>query len=70
MSTTTQEHLFEELDYREADGIEVSLLWSRGHDGLTVYVNDTKTGDTFELAVRAEEAREIFQHPFVYRDRR
>jgi hypothetical protein len=70
MSTTTQEHLFEELDYREADGIEVSLLWNRAHDGLTVYVNDTKTGDAFELAVLPGEAREAFTHPFVYRGRR
>ncbi len=38
---------FEELDYREADGLEVSLLWNR-HDGsLSVYVVDSHSNTSF-----------------------
>ncbi len=58
--------MFEELDYREADGIEVSLLWNRASDALSVYVTDAKTGESFELEVAANRAREVFAHPFVY----
>ena len=57
---------FEELDYRENDGIEVSLLWSRIDNSLTVRVVDTKTDEKFRLAVRAHEAMEVFRHPFAY----
>jgi hypothetical protein len=58
--------MFQELDYREADGIEVSLLWNRASDALSVYVTDSKTGESFELQVEAARAREVFAHPFVY----
>jgi len=57
---------FEELDYRESDGIKVSLLWSRADNSLSVLVFDTKTEDRFRLAVRADEAMEVFRHPFAY----
>jgi hypothetical protein len=57
---------FEELDYRESDGIEVSLLWSRADNSLSVLVVDTKTEDRFRLAVGADEAMEVFRHPFAY----
>jgi hypothetical protein len=57
---------FEELDYRENDGIEVSLLWSRIDNSLTVRVVDTKTDERFRLAVQAHEAMNVFRHPFAY----
>jgi hypothetical protein len=57
---------FEELDYRENDGIEVSLLWSRVDNSLTVRVVDMKTDERFRLAVRADEAMDAFRHPFAY----
>ena len=57
---------FEELDYRENDGIEVSLLWSRADNSLAVRVVDTKTDERFRLAVRADEAMDAFRHPFAY----
>jgi hypothetical protein len=57
---------FEELDYREADGIEVSLLWNR-HDGnLSVYVVDTRSNESFELSAPNDRARDVFLHPFAY----
>jgi hypothetical protein len=57
---------FKELDYRENDGIEVSLLWSRIDNSLTVRVVDTKTDEKFRLAVQAHDAMDVFRHPFAY----
>ena len=67
MTTTTDtSRKFDELDYRENDGIQVSLLWSRDDDSLVVVVVDTKAEQTLELSVQAGEAREVFNHPFAY----
>jgi hypothetical protein len=65
LDTQTQS-LFAELDYRENDGIEVSLLWSRATGELTVLVSDTRMNDVFELAVEPTHAREVFDHPYAY----
>jgi hypothetical protein len=62
----TTESLFEELDYREADGIEISLLWNRDSDTLSVHVFDTKVGECLEIAVPAGDALEAFRHPYAY----
>ena len=64
--TKNSEQLFEELAYRENDGIEVSLLWNRASDSVTVFVSDTKSGDTFELAVGTDSPLEVFNHPYAY----
>ena len=37
-----------ELDHRSADGIEVSLLWSRITNRLLVAVEDSRSGESFE----------------------
>jgi hypothetical protein len=58
--------MFEELDHRENDGIEVSLLWNRVDNSLSVRVIDAKTHERFRLAVRADEAMDVFRHPFAY----
>ena len=58
--------LFEELDYREADGIEVSLLWSRTDDSLSVLVFDRKLEETLEIPVDREHALDVFRHPYAY----
>ena len=60
------QQLFEELDYRESDGIEVSLLWNRSDNRVTVLVIDTKTDVSFELPIEGHEAREAFHHPYAY----
>ncbi len=64
--TTDTISRFEELDYRENDGIEVSLLWSRISNSLSVRVVDTKTDERFRLAVQPHEAMDVFRHPFAY----
>jgi hypothetical protein len=56
----------EELDYRTNDGIEVSLLWNRLDNSLSVRVIDAKTRERFRVAVRADEAMDAFRHPFAY----
>ena len=41
-----------ELDARNSDGIDVRLLWHPVDDHVSVAVNDTQTGESFELPVR------------------
>jgi hypothetical protein len=55
-----------ELHHRSADGIEVSLLWSRQTNTLTVAVEDSRAGVSFELPAPAEKALDVFEHPFAY----
>ena len=55
-----------ELDRRIADGIEVALLWSAEMDGVLVTVVDTRSFESFELEVAAEDALDAFRHPFAY----
>jgi hypothetical protein len=62
MSDTT----FTELDHRSADGIEVSLLWSRVTNALTVAVEDSRSGVSFEVPAPADKALDVFEHPYAY----
>ena len=55
-----------ELHHRSADGIEVSLLWSRVTNALTVAVEDSRSGQSFVLPAPAEKALDVFEHPFAY----
>lgn len=55
-----------ELAYRAGDGVEVSLLWSPSDGRLTVVVDDAKAEERFELEARADNALEVFYHPFAY----
>jgi hypothetical protein len=56
----------EELDYRESNGIAVSLLWQRHGNRLSVVVEDTKLGESFTIPARPDNALEVFRHPFAY----
>jgi hypothetical protein len=61
-STTTRE-----LDGRTSDGIDVRMLWHPEDDRISIAVNDTKTGEVFELPVHdGESAVEVFHHPYAY----
>jgi hypothetical protein len=55
-----------ELHHRSADGIEVSLLWSPATNALTVAVEDSRSGEIFELPAPADKALDVFEHPFAY----
>ena len=56
----------EELDYREGDGIAVSLLWQRHGNRLSVLVEDSQLGESFTLPARPDNARDVFNHPYAY----
>jgi hypothetical protein len=55
-----------ELDFRTSDGIDISLLWHRPTNTLSVSVSDAKTGDHFALPVPADAALDAFLHPYAY----
>jgi hypothetical protein len=55
-----------ELHHRSADGIEVSLLWSRITNALTVAVEDSRSGMSFEVPAPADRALDVFEHPYAY----
>jgi hypothetical protein len=66
MNTTLDDKLFAELAYRENDGIEVSLLWNRADDSVSVVVTDARNEEAFEFAAAPEAALDAFEHPFAY----
>ena len=55
-----------ELAYRQNDGVTVVLLWHPRPNAITVSVEDSRTGDSFELSVEREHALDAFYHPFAY----
>ena len=58
--------LAQELLVREADGIEVSLVWRKDADTLAVVVNDERIGASFEVVAPRDRALDAFHHPFAY----
>ncbi len=67
MTGTTAHDVTRELDFRTADGVEVTLLWRPRDDRVSVTVRDTKTGDFFELAVAdSRNALDAFRHPYAF----
>jgi len=66
ITDTTTQVLFEELDRREGDGIEVSLLWNRADDRITVFVVDSRLDESLEIPVEPQNALDAFRHPYAY----
>ncbi len=56
-----------ELAHRLGDGFEVKLLWGEEDGRLTVVVNDWRTEESFDVEARADNALDVFNHPFAYR---
>lgn len=64
---TSTKTMARELDSRTSDGIQVRLLWRPLDDNILVAVNDTKTGEAFQVEVRpGQRALDVFQHPYAY----
>jgi hypothetical protein len=63
METTTKR---KELDYRENDGVAVTLSWDCAANRVIVSVVEDATGESFELTVEDANARDAFEHPFAY----
>jgi hypothetical protein len=55
-----------ELDYRRGAEVEVSLLWHRHTNQLSVTVRDNGTGEVLEIPVAADRALHAFRHPYAY----
>lgn len=58
-----------ELAYRETNGIAVTLFWHSVTQRLSVVVHDWQNGEWFELTARAENAMDVFEHPYAYASR-
>ena len=54
-----------ELASRSTNGIDVFLIWYPADDSLAVVVID-ESADSFELVVTAQEAIDVFEHPYAY----
>jgi hypothetical protein len=56
-----------ELAQRANDGVEIRLLWNRADGRLTIVVDDSRTGESFDLVAESgKEALDAFHHPFAY----
>ncbi len=58
--------LLQELAHRSTNGIEVSLLWSRQSDTVSVFVADGRSGNTLRIDARRDNALDVFNHPYAY----
>jgi hypothetical protein len=56
-----------DLAYRRSGNYEIVLLLDAERRALTVYVLDDLTGASYDLPVRADEALEVFNHPFAHK---
>jgi hypothetical protein len=64
--TTTAINDWKELASRGADGLAVSLLWSKATDRVRVTVADERFDEGFDLDVPGAHALAAFYHPFAY----
>jgi hypothetical protein len=55
-----------ELAHRTTDGIEVTLLWSKASDRITIAVFDTRSDAALEFDVDGAVALDAFNHPYAY----
>jgi hypothetical protein len=56
-----------DLADRLVDGISVVLYWTRATNVVTVAVDDSTTGDYFELVLDDDERPlDVFYHPYAY----
>ena len=62
----TRTQYTQELACREGDGVEVVLFWSPSSGRLTVVVDDARADERFELSARADNALDVFYHPYAY----
>jgi hypothetical protein len=55
-----------QLDARHSAGIDVELLWDPRTQGVSVVAHDAATDETVTIYVEADQALEVFRHPFAY----
>lgn len=64
---TLERETMRELAHRAGDGFEATLFWVEDGGTLKVVVQDRRTDERFEIEARADNALEVFNHPFAYR---
>ncbi len=55
-----------ELAHRSTSIIDVTLLWRRVDNMVTLRLVELVTGIEFEFGVRPEDALDAFNHPYAY----
>ena len=55
-----------ELAHRATSYVEVTLLWRKLDNALTLRLAEVGTGIEFEFGVRPEDALDAFNHPYAY----
>jgi hypothetical protein len=55
-----------ELAHRATSCVEVTLLWRKVDNVLTLRLVEAATGIEFEFGVRPEHALDAFNHPYAY----
>jgi hypothetical protein len=66
MNDTTPKSTVRELHSRTSDRIEARLLWSSSNGSVSVSVDDTYYGESFQFDVAPAQALDVFRHPFAY----
>jgi hypothetical protein len=71
MAPATLEHpatdvVERELAYRRNGALDIYLIWHPAHDGVSIRVEDQRTGVRVEMDVDQRSALEAFRHPFSY----
>jgi hypothetical protein len=54
---------------RSVGAIEVALIYNRTDKTLVVFAHDLTTNEEVAIPVDAEEAAEVYRHPFAYAHR-
>jgi hypothetical protein len=55
-----------ELAHRVTSCVEVTLLWRKLDNALTLRLVEIATGIEFEIGVQPEDAFDAFNHPYAY----
>lgn len=55
-----------ELDHRNANGIDVTLLWDSRTNSVSIAVEDERAGESLEFMVDGADVLEAFHHPYAY----
>lgn len=55
-----------ELAHRVTSDVEVTLLWRKRDNFLTLRLVEVATGVEFEVGIRPEDAMDAFNHPYAY----
>jgi hypothetical protein len=56
-----------DLDFRAADGVEVTLLWAKALGRAWVAVRNDSSGEEFEVEIRdGDNPLDVFRHPYAY----